>query len=118
MAIFVMELDDCIKFDGTTSELVYCSISLEPQTSVPKKQVSINGLIQAVEEHPCVWEYSIPDYLVKCLEAEEDNWYSIGMYLASQMQEIAKKNEKAANKLHSQLVKIVMEANLEAEDEI
>ncbi|XP_037822876.1 uncharacterized protein LOC119612766 [Lucilia sericata] len=245
-----MELDDCIEFDGTTSELVYCSLSQEPQTPVPKKKKkpsvtsswtysSINGLIQAVEEHPCVWEYSIPDYkdrnkreqawrdikencpghtvedckakwanvktafqnvkkknkaksgqgaeniqphwphwtamqfynqhytskssssvstldveetqpgcsmsqnvslpetansslpdtanikktdmlqrAIKCLEAEEDNWYTIGMYLASQMREIAKKNKKAANKLHLQLVKTVMEATLEAEDEI
>ncbi|KNC25468.1 hypothetical protein FF38_05865 [Lucilia cuprina] len=33
-----MELDDCIEFDGTTSELVYCSLSQEPQTPVPKKK--------------------------------------------------------------------------------
>ncbi|KAI8114861.1 hypothetical protein CVS40_12791 [Lucilia cuprina] len=80
-----MELDDCIEFDGTTSELVYCSLSQEPQTPVPKKKKktsvtsswtysSING-IQAVEEHPCVWEYSIPDY--KDRNKREQAWRDI-----------------------------------------
>lgn len=55
---------------------------------------------------------------VKYLETdEEDNWHAIGMYLASQLRQIAKTNKKAANKLHLQLVKTTMEAIVEAEDD-
>lgn len=54
---------------------------------------------------------------MKYLESEEDNWNTIGMYLASQMREIAKKNQKAASKLHMQLVKTAIEATLEVEEE-
>lgn len=54
---------------------------------------------------------------MKYLESEEDNWHTIGMYLASQMREIAKKNQKAASKLHVQLVKTAIEATLKVEEE-
>lgn len=53
---------------------------------------------------------------LKFLDADVDKWHGVGMYLALQMREIAQRNVKAANKLHSELVKKAMEAMLE-EDE-
>ncbi|XP_005181880.2 uncharacterized protein LOC109613149 [Musca domestica] len=231
-----MEFGDCIVYENS-AELEFFSPDQQPETPVPKKRkkpsvicswtyTAIQELIQAVEQHPCVWQYSSTEYkdrnkreqawreiekmctghtvedckakwcniktafqnvkkklksksgqgaentiphwphwsamqfyndhsvskmsstvstldlddsgstsqhaaaeivkvdksdilqrAVKCLDAEEDNWHAIGMYLASQMREIAKKNKKAANKLHFQLVKVVMDAALEAEED-
>ncbi|KNC24364.1 hypothetical protein FF38_04613 [Lucilia cuprina] len=58
------------------------SLSQEPQTPVPKKKKKTSvtsswtySSINAVEEHPCVWEYSIPDY--KDRNKREQAWRDI-----------------------------------------
>ena len=47
------------------------------------------------------------------LDTDVDKWHGVGMYLALQMRDLARRNERAANKLHTELIKNAMETILE-----
>ena len=50
------------------------------------------------------------------MDTNVDKWHGVGMYLALQMRDLTQRNERAANKLHAELIKKAMEAILEEDN--
>lgn len=82
---FNMEFGDCIVYENS-AEIEFFSPDQQPETPVPKKRkkpsvicswtyTAIQELIQAVEQHPCVWQYSSTEY--KDRNKREQAWREI-----------------------------------------